>query len=103
MTWVISATPAAEADIAEAVEWYEGREPGLGARLLTEVNGVNRRIAANPLCFPVIYRDARKASLRGFPYVMIFRLVVEEARLLAFFHTSRNPGRWRARVRRSPN
>jgi hypothetical protein len=63
---------------------------------MTEVNGVNHRIAANPLRFPVIYRDARKASRHGFPYVVIFRLIGEEARLLAFIHTSRNPGRWRA-------
>jgi hypothetical protein len=49
VTWILSATPAAEADIAEAVEWYEDQEPGLGARLLDEVNGLNDRIVANPL------------------------------------------------------
>ena len=103
MTWIISTTPAAEADIAEAVDWYEVQRAGLGERLLAEVSGLNGRIAANPYRFPVVYRDARKASLRRFPYVLIFRLIGEEARLLSFFHTSRDPRHWQARVRNSGN
>lgn len=103
MTWTVSTTASAEADIAEAVEWYEDQRPGLGERLLAEVSGLNRRIAANPYRFPVIYRDARKASLHRFPYVIIFRLIAEEARVLSFFHTSRDPRRWQARVRNSRN
>jgi plasmid stabilization system protein ParE len=99
VTWTISATAAAEADLAEAIGWYEDQTPGLGARLLDEVNGLTRRIADNPRQFPMVYGDARKASLRGFPYVLIFRLRGDEARLLAFFHTSRDPSRWQARVR----
>jgi plasmid stabilization system protein ParE len=103
VTWTVSITPAAEADIAEAVEWYEDQTAGVGGRLLAEVNRLNKRIAANPYRFPVIYRHARKASLGRFPYVLIFRLFGEEARLLSFFHTSRDPRRWQARVRNSRN
>jgi plasmid stabilization system protein ParE len=98
VTWTVSATAAAEADIAEAVDWYEDQAPGMGSRLLADVNRLIERISANPFRFPPVYRDARKASLRRFPYVLIFRLRGEEARLLAFFHTSRNPRRWQARV-----
>jgi plasmid stabilization system protein ParE len=103
VTWILSATPAAEADIAEAVEWYEDQEPGLGARPLDEVNGLNDRIVANPLRFPAVYRGVRKASLRRFPYLLIFRLIGEEARLLAFVHTRRDPRHWQARVRGARN
>jgi len=99
--WVTSATPAAEADIAEAIDWYEDQAAGLGARLLSEVNGLRARIAANPFQFPLVYRDARKASLHRFPYVLFFRVLEDEARLLAFFHTRRDARRWQARVRRS--
>jgi hypothetical protein len=42
-------------------------------------------------------------KLRRFPYLVISRLIGEEARLLALFHTSRNPERWQARVRSSRN
>lgn len=52
MKWLISTTAAAEADINEAVEWYEDQSPGLGGRLLAEVNGLNNRIAATRFAFP---------------------------------------------------
>jgi toxin ParE1/3/4 len=99
LTWTVTASSAAESDLVEAIDWYEQQSAGLGAQLLEEVAALRERLATNPFQFPVLYRDARRASLRRFPYILIFRVRDEEVRLLAVFHTSRNPRRWRSRVR----
>jgi hypothetical protein len=67
VTWTISATAAAEADLAEAIDWYEDQTPGLGGRLLDEVNGLRRRIADNPRQFPMIYQMLAKHRCAAFP------------------------------------
>jgi plasmid stabilization system protein ParE len=90
----------AEADLSEAIDWYEEQRPGLGERLLESVEQVRARIEANPFQFPAVYRDARRGLLRDFPYALIFRVSDTEARILACFHTSRDPRRWQTRVRR---
>jgi plasmid stabilization system protein ParE len=98
LTWAVRFSPAAEADIGDAVDWYEARSPGLGARLLSEIGALEARLAANPLQFPPLYRGTRRASLRRFPYILVFRVTDEDVGVLAVFHTSRDPRRWRSRL-----
>ena len=45
---------AAEADVAEAAQWYDQRQPGLGEKFLREVDRAITRVLENPLAFPVI-------------------------------------------------
>jgi hypothetical protein len=37
MNWRIEFAPEVELDVAEAAEWYEIRQPGLGARFIEEI------------------------------------------------------------------
>jgi toxin ParE1/3/4 len=98
LTRKILFTPAAEADIADAVDWYEERAPGLGDRLLGELSELVGRIEGNPLQFPLAHRQARRALMRRFPYAVFFRLTDAEVLVIACFHTSRDPKRWQERV-----
>ena len=47
---------AAEADVAEAAQWYNERQLGLGEKFVREVDQAIVRILENPLAFPVILR-----------------------------------------------
>jgi len=47
---------AAEADVAEATQWYNKRQLGLGEKFVREVDQAIVRILENPLAFPVILR-----------------------------------------------
>jgi hypothetical protein len=47
---------AAEADVAEAAQWYNERQLGLGEKFLREVDQAIVRILENPFAFPVILR-----------------------------------------------
>jgi plasmid stabilization system protein ParE len=91
-------TATAEQDVAEAVEWYEDRQPGLGDDLLGEVRAIVHRIELNPQQFPLIHENVRRGLLRRFPYAVFFRLTEDEALVVAVFHTSRDPGRLQARI-----
>jgi hypothetical protein len=64
--------PAAEVDIEEAGLWYELRSLGLGADLLRAVEVCFEQIRRRPLSFQQVYKTARRARIRRFPYVVYF-------------------------------
>ena len=56
---------AAEADVAEAAQWYNERQLGLGEKFVREVDQAIVRILENPLAFPVIrsFSNAMKSGV----------------------------------------
>jgi len=54
---------------------------------------LERRMAT----FDVASHQTRRAALRQFPYLLIFREVDDAAHFVAVFHTSRNPRIWQRR------
>lgn len=98
MTRRVVFTPAAQAEAITAQEWYEGEAPGLGARFRGEVDFVAQRLSADPLQFPVVLADVRRARLRKFPYGLFFRIVDETVFVIACFHSRRDPRQWQQRV-----
>jgi toxin ParE1/3/4 len=89
---------AAETDVADAVDWYEQRAPGLGADLVSEIDAVVQRIGSKPEQFPLVHKEVRRALLRRFPYAIFFRALDTHLQVIACFHTSRDPRIWRARL-----
>jgi plasmid stabilization system protein ParE len=92
--------PAAEAEIAEAALWYESRSLGLGAEFLRAVDVCFSEIQRNPDRFPEVYRQARKALLRRFPYAAYFVSTRTGISVVACMHVKRDPRRWQRRVDR---
>jgi plasmid stabilization system protein ParE len=90
--------PEAEAELAEAFDWYEGRVPGLGADLLVAVDAAIDSILSNPLQYPTIHRSARRALTRRFPYQVLFIVEADAVVVIAIFHGARDPKRWQDRL-----
>jgi plasmid stabilization system protein ParE len=90
----------AEQEIAEALDWYEARRPGLGVRYLRAIDAAFERIVSNPESFPLWQKKEpyRKCVLLQFPYVLFFRTTPEEIVIAAVAHAKRHPRYW---VRRS--
>ena len=90
--------PEAEAEMAEAFDWYEEHVPGLGHEFLRAVEAVFNAIVRQPKQFAMVHRSARRALVRRFPYEVVF--VDDDARVvvLSVFHAKRNPKRWQERV-----
>ncbi len=89
--------PAAEADLVEAFEWYEGREPGLGFGFLGEVGRRLASIRDAPEQFDVVHKSYRRALFRRFPCALFFRSDAEPTVVHAVMHAARRPIRWRSR------
>jgi hypothetical protein len=94
----VAFTPAAQAEVAEAQAWYEAQAPGLGGRFRAELDGAVQRLAADPLLFPVVFRDVRRARLRRVPYGRFFRIRPTALVVLACSHARRDPQHWQRRV-----
>jgi plasmid stabilization system protein ParE len=90
--------PEAEAELAEAFDWYERRVPGLGADFLAAVDGALDSLLGNPLQHPVVYKTVRRALLRRFPYQVLFLVEEEAITVIAVFHGARDPRIWRDRI-----
>ena len=89
--------PAARAEVLDAADWYKAHAPVAAEWFVIEVETVVARIAENPLQFPVVFKDLRRARLRRFPYGLFFRVEEAGAHVLACFHSNREPRRWQGR------
>lgn len=85
-------------DLEKAAFWYESQRMGLGGEFTDEARTLLKRIEENPLEFPVVYRDARRALLSRFPFAVYFRLVEEGGLILAVMDLRRKASRWQSRV-----
>ena len=91
--------PLAEADLENAAQWYDEERPGLAERFLKDVDRSFVRLREQPLQFPVVAGDVRRALLHTFPYAIYFRVSDEMIVVLAVLHLRRNPKIWQGRVR----
>ena len=98
MSLLVIARDEEEADIAEAALWYERRCAGLGNEFVRAVDSCFDLIARQPDAFPVIYRNARLALLRKFPYLVVYRVFPEFITVVAVMHGRRHPRRWKSRL-----
>ncbi len=98
MSLPIRLLPEARDEFDEATDWYEQKQAGLGATFVARVRDVLNRIAVNPQLHAVVYQDVRKAVVRQFPYVVLYREEAGEVLVVAVFHTARDPGVWQGRI-----
>ncbi len=60
-------TPAAQADLNSALDWYDAHAPHVVPQFRNTLRAILARIAENPKQFPPEYRQTRRALLRRFP------------------------------------
>ena len=90
--------PEAEEEIGQAAEWYDERGLGLGSAFLDEVSRTIDDLLSAPERYPIVDASIRKAVLRRFPYLILYRVKDEEVVVISCFHTRRDPREWRERV-----
>jgi plasmid stabilization system protein ParE len=88
----------AENDIEDASVWYESQRQGLGQLFLNEIEKSLEVISENPLLYPVIYRNTRRAVIHKFPFAIFYRMEEEEVIVLGVIHGSRSPNQWKVRI-----
>jgi toxin ParE1/3/4 len=91
--------PDADAEVTEAVQYYEIRSPGLGGELLDEVERALGQIARNPEAGQRIGHRVRRKTLWRFPYNLVHGVQPDRIRIVAFAHQKRRPLYWRGRLK----
>lgn len=90
--------PEARAEFDESYDWYEQRRSGHGDVFAEAIRRVFDRISSMPRMHAQVLGDVRKAVVRAFPYCVYYREESNCVRVLAVFHTSRDPRIWQDRV-----
>src|SRR5688572_18297720 len=96
LTWLIR--PEAEADMAEAKDWYDEKRKGLGDDFLDCVDAALERIRRNPEAYAVIYKSLRRAMVRRYPYGVYYTIADQQIVVAGVIHARRHPGVWKSRA-----
>jgi toxin ParE1/3/4 len=89
--------PEAEVDAFEAASWYEREREGLGSAFLARLRRTFARIETQPLQFPQVTADIRRALVGRFPFGVFFVVEEQTATVIAIMHLHRHPSSWRGR------
>jgi plasmid stabilization system protein ParE len=81
-------------DLMDAFDWYEERQPGLGARLQDEVLAATKQILRQPEMCKVLRGTIRRAIVSRFRYLIVFELDGETVHFLGLVHGMRHIPRW---------
>ena len=73
------------------------REPGLGLRFLGQIRTSLEHINDNPLMFPIIDEEVRRALVQKFPYSIYFVNESDSIGVIAVLHQHRRPDAWKSR------
>ena len=87
----------AEADIAEAYQYYENCREGLGADFMLCIDESLSRIQRNPQQFRFVLDRIKRALVKKFLYGIYYTLSENEIIVLAVTHARRNPKHWQSR------
>lgn len=91
--------PLAERELDEAYQYYEEQSPGLGERLLDEVEHALIFIRRHPEAAPRVLGSIRRLVLPRLPYSILYRPLKDGGlRILAVAHQKRNPRYWIGRT-----
>lgn len=88
----------ADAEVAEAANWYEGKRVGLGAEFLDAFAAATDKLRQEPYLYARILREARRVLLQRFPYDVIYEIHDDEVVILSCFNQWRDPKEWMRRV-----
>jgi len=105
MEYSLSISKAAELDIRDAFLWYEDQKDNLGLTFEKHISKTIQNIQKNPLKIQIRYNqtsalsgvETRVAFLKKFPYGVHFNVFENEIIIVAVFHTSQSPKKWKGR------
>jgi len=89
----------AEAELAEAITYYESQRQGLGAEFAREVEATIQRIAQFPHAWGAVTQNARSCLTDRFPYHVVYQLRGETIHVVAVVHARCSPRSWQERLR----
>jgi plasmid stabilization system protein ParE len=88
----------AEAELFEAIAWYNEQNRGLGFEFGTEISKTIDRIVQNPLAWQALSKRTRQCRTNRFPYAVIYQIRQDRVLIVSIMHMKREPSSWRSRL-----
>jgi len=95
---IIRFTLEADAELAEARQWYAHQRENLDLEFMERIDDTLSRIVRNPNLYPIVYRTLRRAVVRRFPFAVFYEVTADEIQIIAVFHSRRDPEKWQSRL-----
>ena len=95
---IIRFSSDADAELAEARQWYAHQRQDLDLEFMDSVDEALTLVVRNPHLYPIVYRNLRRAVVRRFPFAIFFDIREDEIQVIAVFHSRRDPEDWQSRV-----
>lgn len=89
---------AALIEVDESYRWYENQRRGLGEEFMLCLEETIEKISRNPDLYPIVHKNVRRAIVRRFPYGIYYFAKNNKLIVIAVFHGSRDPKKWKNRV-----
>lgn len=95
--------PEAREELRDAANWYDDEQPGLGDDFYDAIDEALQHMLDWPFVAPVFpnWQDTpqvRSASVRAFPYRVLYYANDTSIVVLAYAHQRRKPGYWQHRI-----
>ena len=81
-------------ELLDARDYYDKFVFGLGDLFIREIEKCLNIIKANPLAFPIIKENIRRAVVFKFPFSILYRVEKNNIYILAVMHQKRKPNYW---------
>ena len=91
MSFKILISVYAETDIFDAVLWYEEQLKGLSESFEKNLENGLESIKNNPYQYQIRYKNVRVHFINRFPYSIYYKIVESKIKVIAVYHTSRDP------------
>ncbi|MGB5530728.1 MAG: type II toxin-antitoxin system RelE/ParE family toxin [Ignavibacteriaceae bacterium] len=88
----------ASKELLEVRDYYDDLVYRLGEKFVIEVERCLNVIRTNPLAYPVVKQNVRKAVVIKFPYSILYRVEKNNIYILAVMHQKRKPKYWVERM-----
>ena len=95
---VVKFLEPAQAELAEAVAYYDSQEQGLGSQFAEEVKRTLERILQYPEAWSSLSKRTRRCRTNKFPYGIIYQIRGDVVLIVAVMHLHREPRTWTSRL-----
>jgi len=89
----------AEAELVEAISYYNGQAEGLGYEFAVEVKQTIRRIVEFPDAWQKLSARTRRCRAKRFPYGVVYQVRDDLILIVAIMHLRRHPHTWESRLK----
>ena len=89
---------AAEAELADAVSYYNGQSEGLGYEFAAEIKQTIARILQFPDAWAQLSVRTRPCRTKRFPYAVVYQIRDRVVLMVAVMHLRRHPDTWKSRL-----